>query len=398
MARKKLIVLSIVAAAVVILVLVNIRLSYEPSVDVETSDIEVGTIVERVSGPGVIFAESAVKISSSVMGRITRLMVKEGDGVDKGDVLLEIDSSQYKARLQQAEAYHRAALARENLAGARLEDAHGQLDRKKALFTSNLISERDVESATTAFQISQAELEAAQETAREAAASLRAAQDDLTKTVIVSPISGAVTSLNAEQGEIVITGTMNNPGTVIMTVSNLDTMEVKAEIDETDVAKITPGDQADISVDAFPDTVLQGRVSVVGSSSSSAGLLAARADQRSTFLVRIRVEDSLSGLRPGMTTTVDIVTATKDSVPFTPLQALVLREAGDGEDKKEREGIFIVEQGRSKFLPVKTGISDDKNIELVGDIAAGTQVITGPFKTLRDLEDDTRVRVIQERE
>jgi HlyD family secretion protein len=216
--------------------------------------------------------------------------------------------------------------------------------------------------------------------------------------VIHAPISGTVTSLNVEEGEIVITGTMNNPGTVLMTISNLDTMEIRAEIDETDVARVRPGQTVEISVDAFPDTVLTGSVSVVGSSSSAAREGYARPDERSTFEVRIRIEDRLEGLRPGMTTTVDIVTAEEDSVINVPLQALVLREVEDEDEESEREGIFLVENGRSKFMPVRTGISDDKNIVILDALPEDSRVITGPFRALRDLEDSTKVKITKEKE
>jgi HlyD family secretion protein len=191
---------------------------------------------------------------------------------------------------------------------------------------------------------------------------------------------------------------MNNPGTVLMTISNLDTMEVRAEIDETDVAKVRAGQSVEIGVDAFPDTVLTGSVSVVGSSSSAAREGYARPDERSSFEVRIRIEDRLPGLRPGMTTTVDIVTAREDSITNVPLQALVLRELEEGEEDSEREGVFLVEDDRSRFVAVRTGISDDRSIALLDDLPEDSRVITGPFKALRDLEDSTKVKVTEEKE
>ncbi|MFH1313031.1 MAG: efflux RND transporter periplasmic adaptor subunit [Candidatus Eisenbacteria bacterium] len=398
MKNKKRLVLIGLAVVIVVVVIVNVRLSYEASTEVEVEVVGKGGIVEKVSGPGVVHAESSVKISSSVMGRVTRLAVKEGDPIEEGSVLLEIESSQYRARLNQAQAAHRAALARLEQARAESLDARAESDRKRRLAENDLVSNRDLEVAGTALAVARAGVEAAAAVAKEASASLQAALDDLEKTVITAPISGTVTSLNVEEGEIAITGTMNNPGTVLMTISDLGTMEVRAEIDETDVARVYSGQQVEVSVDAFPDTVLTGTVSVIGSSSSTAMSVAYRPDERSTFEVRIRIEDRLPGLRPGMTTTVDIVTATRDSVASVPLQALVLREIGEGDEKSEREGIFIVRDGRSRFTPVRTGISDDKDIEVLWDLPEDTRVVTGPFKALRDLADSTKVKITEERE
>ena len=395
---KKVLILAVVGAAVIVVIIVNVIMTYEESTDVEVTRLKHGKIVEKVSGPGIIYAESSVKISSSVMGRIVDLPVREGDRVSEGDVLLGIDPSQYEANVNRAEAAHRAALARLELARARLQDARAEYDRGVRLHERDLLSERDLELARTTFTVSEAEAQAAAESASEAAATLRAARDDLDKTVIASPIEGTVTSLNVEEGEIVITGTMNNPGTVLMTISNLNGMEVRAEIDETDVAKVRPGQSVEISVDAFADTVLSGTVSVVGSSSSLAKGYTPSPQERSTFDVRVRIEDSLPGLRPGMTTTVDIVTATADSVLYVPLQSLVLRELGEGEDRQEHEGVFTVRDGRSDFAPVSTGISDDKNIQIFEALGEDLPVVTGPFKTLRDLEDSTKVKIVKERD
>jgi len=394
MNRKKGLVLLIVGAVVVAVVIANLRLSYEPTVAVEVTSVKRGKLVEKVSGPGVVHAVSAVKISSAVMGRIAKLAVREGDRVVEGDTLLLIEDSQYRARLTQADASHRAALARLELARARLADARDDLERKTKLAESRLVSTREVEVAQTAYAVAEAEYRAAEHAVAEAQALLEAARDDLNKTVITSPMSGTVTSLNVEEGEIVITGTMNNPGTVIMTISKLDTMEVRAQIDETDVTKVAVGQKAEITVDAFPDTILQGVVSSVGSSARTG---ASPLGERATFEVRIRILDSMPGLRPGMTTTVDIVTATEDSATYVPLQALVLREVEEEGKKIEREGIFIVDGGRSKFVPVRTGISDDRHIAILDSLSTDLEVIVGPFKTLRDLEDSTKIKIIRQK-
>jgi HlyD family secretion protein len=398
MNRKKAMIFGALGAVVAVVVVVNVVTTYEPRTDVEVAYAKRGRIVEKISGPGIVYAARSVKISSSVMGRIVNLPVEEGDSVAKGDVLVRIDPSQYEANLNRAEAFHRGALARLDLAKARLTDARQEYDRGVRLHDRDLASERDLELASTTLAVSEAEAEAADQAASEAMAAVRAARDDLDKTVIASPIDGIVTSLNVEEGEIAITGTMNNPGTVLMTVSNLDSMEVRAEIDETDVARVRPGQDVEISVDAFPDTTLRGSVSVVGSSSSLARGYSQGINERSTFDVTVSIMDSLAGLRPGMTTTVDVVTAIADSAVYVPIQSLVLRERGEGETRKEYEGIFVIKDGRAEFVPVTTGIADDMNITVSNPLGEKTPVIVGPFKTLRDLEDSTRVKKVKERD
>jgi HlyD family secretion protein len=383
MTKKKLLILLAIVVVVAVIVIVNIKSSYESSVGVEVTPVKPADLVERVSGPGVIYAEASVKVSSSVMGRISALRVKDGSHVAAGDVLVEIEAVQFEERRNQARADYRIALSRR-------DEAQKDMDEKKRLFERDLVSTRDLDRAETA-------LAQARESVRRAEATLRAYQDDLEKTVISSPIAGTVTGLNVEEGEIVITGTMNNAGTVLMTISGLDTMEVRAEIDETDVARVNTGQEVEISVDAFPDTVLAGVVSVVGSSTSfTSGYVST--GERATFDIRIRILDYLPGLRPGMTTTVDIITAEADSVSNVPLQALVLRDWGEGDEQKETEGIFTIVDGRARFRPVSTGISDDKNIEIYEDLDEDVQVVTGPFRVLRDLEDSVKVKITKTKE
>jgi HlyD family secretion protein len=383
MTKKKLLILLAIVVVVAVIVIVNIKSSYEPSVDVEVTPVKRADLVERVSGPGVIYAESSVKVSSSVMGRISALRVKDGSRVAAGDVLVEIEAAQYEARHSQAQAEYQTALLD-------LGKAERDMDRIARLYERDLVPEEERDRAENT-------LMRAKESVRRAEATLSAYRDDLEKTVISSPIAGTVTGLNVEEGEIVITGTMNNAGTVLMTISGLDTMEVRAEIDETDVARVSTGQEVEISVDAFPDTVLAGVVSVVGSSTSfTSGYI--NTGERATFDIRIRILDYLPGLRPGMTTTVDIITAEADSVSNVPLQALVLRDWGEEDAEKETEGIFTVIEGRARFRPVSTGISDEKNIEIYEDLDEDVQVVTGPFRVLRDLEDSVKVKITKTKE
>lgn len=391
---KKILLIIGAVGALAVLIIVNLVTSYEQPVEVEVAGIKHGTIVEKVSGPGIIYPESSVKISSSIPGRVLRLLVKEGDDVERNDTLLIIDPSQYKANLDQREANYKAAKARLQLQQARLKEAEDDLARKEKLYQAGLVSDREIEAARTAARICQAELEAAQHDVNQCQASYLAALEEYRKTVITSPISGKVTSIGIEEGEIVVTGTMNNPGTILMTISKMDTMEVRAQIDETDIAKIMPGQTAEIRVDAFPDTVLSGVVSSVGSSAQNIG----RVGERLSFEVRVRIKDPINGLRPGMTTNVDIAVAKRDSAIYVPSQALVLRETGSSQAKIKKEGIFIVKEGRALFRPIKTDISDELNVALLDSLPLDTKVVVGPYKNLRDLKDSTRIKIVKERQ
>ncbi len=391
---KKGILIICALAALAALVIVNLVTSYEKPVEVEVVRIKHGKLVEKVSGPGAIYAESSVKISSSVAGRVMRLLVKEGDDVDRNDTLLIIDPSEFKANLDQREANYKAAKARLELQRARLKEASEDLARKEKLYQSSLISDRELEAARTAYAISERELEAAKYDVDQCEAAYHAALENYRKTVITSPISGKVTSIGIEEGEIVVTGTMNNPGTVLMTISKMDTLEVRAQIDEADIAKVMPGNEADIRVDAFPDTVLKGIVSSIGGSAQEIG----RLGERLSFEVRVRILNPVEGLRPGMTANVDIKVAERDSASYLPIQALVLREVGSKDAKKRKEGIFIVKDGRAVFHPVTTDISDELNVAILDSLPEDTRIVVGPYKNLRDLADSARVKIIKERQ
>lgn len=391
---KKALLIIFAVVALAIMIIVNFLLSYEKPVEVEVTTIKKGKIVEKVSGLGVVYPETSVKISSSIPGRVLRLCVKEGEDVQRDDTLLVIDPSEYKANLDRSEASYRAAKSRLELKQTQLKEAADDLARKEKLYQAGLISDLEMEAARTAYTISKAEFEATKHDVDQCLASYNAALENYRKTVITSPISGKVTSLTIEKGEIVITGTMNNPGTVLMTISKMDTVEVRAQIDETDVAKIATGHFAEIKVDAFPDTMLKGIVSSVGSSAQNIG----HVGERLSFEVRVRILNPIEGLRPGMTSNVDITVAERDSAVYVPIQALVLREVENGAGKKEKEGIFLVKDGRAVFHPTTTDISDELNVAIVDSLATDAKVVVGPYKNLRDLADGSRVKVIRERQ
>jgi HlyD family secretion protein len=227
-------------------------------------------------------------------------------------------------------------------------------------------------------------------------------------------MDGMVTALNAEVGEIVLTGTMNNPGTVIMIISDMSETQAEVEVDETDVASVKVGQDAKIEIDAFPDTLFKGKVTEIGQTARISGL--GTQDQVTNFLVKVMLLDTIPALRPGMSATVDITTNFHPKVLSLPIQAVVMKEekadtlkekkegalastdsnkTKDEKKKKEKEvqGVFVIQDGRAKFVKVKTGIADQQNIEILSGINEGDQVVTGSYKILRTLKDGDKVKI-----
>jgi HlyD family secretion protein len=405
--RRNLLILAGLAAIIIITLVMNLGVERKDRTEVTVEEVERGTLVARVSGPGRVRAETTVQISSSVMGRIVELAVEEGDEVKKGQLLLKLDDVYYRSQVEQARARVERTAAESAMAERELSDAEEQ-------FTRQLISEKERDD----FQAVAATYRQALEEAR---AALRAAADQLDKTVFHSPIDGVVTRLTVEEGENVVTGTMNAPGTVIMTLSDLSNMEVEVEIDETDIVDVGIGQRAEIDVEALADTTLGGVVTEVGNSGITG--MAGTQEEVTNFLVTVLVDEAHAGLKPGMTATVEIVTATHDSVLNVPIQSVVSRlpselekadeEEGDKgsdetskpkrkrterEEEAEIEGVFVVtDEDQALFVPVKSSIADELSIEVEGDLEEGQRVISGPYKVLRTLKNGADLKIEEEK-
>jgi HlyD family secretion protein len=400
--RNKIIIILAVIAVIVIFVLANLLRSGEKSFKVEVEKVKKGDITSIVTASGKIQAKRNVKISAYVVSKIIDLPVKDGDVIKKGQLLVQLDPARYKAVVEQAEAQMR-------MAGANLEQAKLVYDRQKQLFEKNLTSQEQSDNAKTSYHAAQAQYD-------QSKAALAQAQDDLSKTTITAPMDGVITELNAEVGEIVMIGTMNNPGTVIMTISDLSEIEAEVEVDETDVANLKLGQEAKISIDAYPDTNFKGKVTEIGNTGRISGY--GTQEQVTNFLVKVLLLDEVKGIKPGMSASVDITTDSRKGVLNVPIAAVVLRAekedtlktkkgeksssnpdslkaTDEKKKKKEKEGVFVVEKDQAKFEPVKTGISDQQNIEIVSGIKENDQIITGSYKILRNLKDGDKVKIVK---
>ena len=387
------------------LVLVNLKRSSSSEIKVEAEKLKRTDIISIVTANGKIKPRTDVKISANISAQIIELPVEEGDRIHRGQLLVRLDPGRYRAAVDQAKAQLK-------LEKANLDQAEQNFNRIKPLFEKNLASQEQYDQSATQLSVVRARHEAAQH-------NLEQAEDDLSKTIINSPIDGIVSELRAEKGETVIPGTMNNPGTVIMTVSDLSAIEVEVDVDETDIALVKVDQTAEVSVDAFRDTTFRGRVIEVGSAALAPGAGLGQ-EQVTNFRVKILLLDKVAGIKPGMTATADITTAERKNVLAVPIQAVVLRDSsalvkakekdkkdsgafastpasappsnGSSKKKKELEGVFVIRGGKAVFVPVSVGIADQTNIEVLSGLQEGDMIITGSYKTLRTLENEAKVK------
>ncbi len=281
------------------------------------------------------------------------------------------------------------------------------------------MSPEEIETARTQRNADKARVDVNREEVTRAEGAVQSAQDNLRKTVFHSPIDGTVTQLNVERGEIVMVGTMNNPGTVILSVADLRRMKVEADVDETDVAAVRLDQTATVKVDALPDTTLTGRVVEIANSPKVSEL--GTQEQQTNFVVDVMIDNPPVTLRPGMTADVEIKTATKKDVLHVPIQAVVVRTSeelakaklgkgaragkkgaasaaepapGSPADKNEEiKGVFVMVDGEAQFRKVRTGIASDTDLEVWGDLKPKEKVITGPNKVLRQLKPGSKVKI-----
>ena len=388
---------------------------------VQMARVRLEDITSRVRAPGKIEAKTQVKVSADIMGKIVVLAVKEGDRVRKGQLMLQLDDTQFRAYDGQARATAASARARAREAEQSLKGAEAMYRRQQALFEQKLLSEAEKDQADSAIEAARSAAQAARQEVARADASVVAASDNLRKTRFVAPFDGVVSALNVEAGENVITGTMNNPGTEILVVSDLSRMLVKADVDETDVVEMKLGQKAKITVDALPDTSFAGTVTEIGNTAKRS--LASTVEGQTNFEVKVVFDTDVPQVRPGMTADVDIETGTRKQTLGVPVQAVVVRtqreldraaqkpgkrpkrsEKGSalaadedtvGRKEKEITGVFVIGKGKdnvAKFVPVRTGISSESDIEIFGAVKKDDTVVAGPYKALRELKPGAKVK------
>jgi len=377
------------------------RQSNDRRVEVRTEAIEARDLVEIVTASGNIRARRTVDISSDVSARVSELLIDEGDDVVAGQVLLRLEQDQYQAALSRTEAQLAQAEAQASQQQANLLRAERDRNRLLALRArdSILVSRQQLDDSATDVEIQQAMLSSAQYGVSQARAGVDESQDRLSKTVFIAPMAGKVTRLNVEEGETVIIGTMNNPGSLVLTISDLSVIEVVVKVDETDVPAITLMDSASIRIDAFPDREFAGRVTEIGNSAINPPSQAAAGQQAAIdFEVVLTLEASDAPLRPDLSATADVVVERRPNTVAVPIIALTVRDSEADEEHAEGEpadveGVFLVADGAVSFRPVGVGIAGQEFFEVLSGLSAGDTVVAGPYQRIRQLRDGDLIRV-----
>jgi HlyD family secretion protein len=407
--------------------------------------VTVETIQKRdleaiVSASGKIEPKKTVNISAQTPGRVTRLGVEEGDRVKQGQFLLQIDPVNAEAAVRRdiaAVAGAETSLEQSKVglqsARANLDVARQNLKRQQELWTAGLTTRETLERTQAEVEVRESDLKAREQEIktretqlRQQEAGLSSSRHTLAQVRFDAPFDGIVTRRNVEEGENVVIGTMNNAGTVLLTVADMSVIEAEVEVDETDVPFVQIGQVVNIEIDAIPERKFKGHVTEIGNSPIQAtGGGAART--ATNFKVTVTIEGQIPEVRPGFTCTAEITTATKKQALSVPIQALTVRELTfdaqgnivhekrpprsgfrfgppqpapaaapvelkPGEKREEVEGVFLMRDGKATYVAVKTGIAGERYLEVLGGLKEGDQVITGPFDSVRGMYEGDAVK------
>ncbi len=425
MSRKRKIAIGAVVLVVLAVAVGSLGGGSGDEVAVRVEDVSLHDLVARVTATGHVEPKTSIDISADVSGRIVQLTVEEGDDVEEGQLLLVIDPARFEAAVDRAEAALSDAQAREAQARGNYQQAQRDWDRIRQLkeAAEDMITDTEFEQARTQAEVQRALSESARHGVNMARASVREARDNLAKTVIEAPMSGRVTRLNVERGETAVVGTMNNPGSLLLTIADLSVMEAVIEVDETDVPEITIGDSTVVTIDAFRGQMFHGQVTKIGNSSiRPRNQMQSSSEQAIDFEVRITLADPGVDLRTDLSATADVITAVRPDVLAIPIIALTLMESsefqripmeGDEVQPEEDdpsteaeaeapssdeaaepiEGVYVIDGDRVRFRPVEIGIAGDNYFEVLSGLEEGETVVSGTYQAIRELEDGALVSV-----
>ena len=417
-------------------------------VTVQTGKTQVEDLAAVVSGSGEIKPKTYVNVSANAFGKITKLFVREGDHVKKGQLLAQLENVQSSADVAATRASLEAArtdaiaaaaalkTAQANLARSQADDDRAKLDwvRAQGLYKDALIAKADYDAKKAAWEAaeagiaqsqaqiaqSRAQLDSAQGRITQNQANLRRVTDVLDKTYYFAPYDGLVTNLPVREGETVVIGIQNSPGSTLMTIANMSIITAEVKVDETDIVNVQLGQPAEVTIDAIPNQSFKGIVTEIGNNAvvRSTGVSTSQqtiaSEEAKDFKVVVTLSKPPDNLRPGLSTTAKITTATRQNALAIPVQALTVRRAselqeskpgkgsveaaslplnGNGDSKKEIQGVFVIRNRRAVFVPVQTGISGTTDIEVLKGLQKGDEIVTGSYKVLRTLRNGASVRI-----
>lgn len=415
----------------------NFYFKKEVGVTVAVEGIKTRDLEAIVSASGKIQPKRLVNISADTSGRVVNLAVNEGDKVTRGQFLLQIDPKSLRTRVDSGTASLEAAEGSLEQQRQSVETARVQLDqmqknaaRQRDLWNQQLTTRETLERAENDVRAAESQLrEREKQVTAQAArinqerASLESARYDLSKVRIESPIDGIVTRRNIQEGETAVIGTMNNAGTVLLTLADMSVIQAEVEVDETNIPNVSLGQQAKITIDALPDRTFKGHVTEIGNSPIQPASGSSQSTQATNFKVVVMLDEPIPDVRPGFTCTADITTAVRQGVTAVPIPAVAVRELiydaqnqvvkeprptrprrpsepvppprelAPGETRKETEGVFVVRNGIVEFVPVKLGISGDKYFEVLSGLKVGDEVVTGPYNSVRTMAEGDPVKV-----
>jgi HlyD family secretion protein len=444
MTRKKVLIIVGIVLVGAAVVAANLYFRRETGLTINAEAVRARDLEALVSASGKIQPKRQVNVSANTTGRVTRLAVEEGQRVKAGQFLLEIDPRSLDAQLQRGEAS--VAAAQSSLQQSRstvlqtralLDLARQNLKRTQELWKEGLTTREALERAENDVTVREAELKTREQEIQTneqrikvEEAGLATTKYNLNQVIISAPMDGLVTRRSIEEGETAVLGTMNNAGSVLLTIADMSVLEAEVEVDETEIPLVSVGQMAKVTIDAVPNRTFRGRVTEVGNSPIQTTTATQNTGQRqaTTFKVVITLEEEVPDVRPGFTCTAEITTATRKNVVAVPIQALTVREMlyndknvmvheepqgrrrgntaldptvsasnepPPGHTRKETEGVFVVREGRGVFTAVKVGVAGEQYFEVLDGLKAGDEVITGPFASVRELSDGGDVKVQQ---
>jgi HlyD family secretion protein len=399
---KKILIIGGVVALVAVIVLASIKAGSSDGEKVYVEPVKTRKIEAVVTAPGEINPRVKINVGAHIVGKIEKLYVQEGDYVKSGQKLLDLERPAYQAQRNRASAEVANRKIEVERAKVALETAQLAYRRATSMQKQGIQAQELFDKASLDLENARAGYQSAQQGVNQAVALLQQAETDLSHTTIVAPMDGKVVQLNAHEGEVVVTGTMNNPASVIAVIADLSEILVEADVGETEIVGIKLGLPAKVHVDAIPDKEYDGQVVEIGSSGTQKASTGAGMRY---FKVKVQVTNADDRLKPGMTAQASIITSSEPNAVAVPIQSVVERappgkgkgaETTTDDTAAKKKYVFLVSNGVARMTEVTTGISNATHVVIRSGLKLGDQIVTGPFRTLKNLKDGAKVQPSKE--